>query len=105
MKTLTDIIPLLKAAFAEYLNSGKDVARLRVTLENIERQAREIAKDNNKENGLWWRFFRGDTGANTSRSVLNCLEDKGIGNVNIKYYEECMQIALEPQTEMLVYFS
>lgn len=102
---LNTLIPTLKAAFAEYLNSGKDVARLRVTLENIERQARAIAKNKNKENGLWWRFFKGDTGANTPRSVLNCLEDKGIGNVNIKYYEECMQIAIEPQTEMTIYFS
>ena len=101
---LNKVIPLLKAAFTEYLKT-KDVVQLRVSLESIDKQARKLSKDRKKENGLWWRFFRNDTGANTSWSILHCLEDKGIGNVNIKYYEECMQISLEPDTEMIVYFS
>lgn len=104
MKNLTDIIPALKLAFAQYLKT-KDVAQLKANFDLINVEARAITKDKNKENGLWWRFFRNDTGANTSQSILNCLEDKGIGNVNIKYYEECMEIAIQPETEMLVYFS
>ena len=100
---LNSLIPQFKSAFSEYL-ATKDTKRLKQTLDNLNVQARKIAKDQNKENGVWWRFFRNDTGANTPDQLLRNLEAIGNKN-NIKYYEECMEIAIKPETEMQIYFS
>ena len=97
---LDKIIPDLKSAFRAYLKTS-DAAELKSHLETIEKEARRISGDKNKENGLWWRFYNNDTGANTINDLI-----RGLGNkTNHDYYIEAMEIALESDTKMRVYFS
>ncbi len=78
-------------------------SKLMLALDKLERKVRKEIKDRKKENGLWWRFFKNDTLANTAMRINNSLENPHSNN--FKHCIECMKIAVETPEEISVYFS
>lgn len=72
-------------------------------LEEIEEEARKTVGKDPAEN-LWWRYFKGDTGANDIPQIKRTLE-LGPHHNNYKYMIEEMQINGELDNEMKIYFS
>ena len=73
-------------------------------LEEIENLARKSVGSTNKEESLWWRYFKDDTGANDIQQIKSTLE-QGPSSNNYKYMIEEMQITAELENEMKIYFS
>lgn len=73
-------------------------------LREVEKLARESVGSTDPEEGLWWRYFEGDTGANTIRDVEKTLALHPSHN-NYKFMIEQMQMTGELNNEMKVYFS
>lgn len=99
---LQALVPDLKTAFMNYLEN-RDLVELMDELDALDGRARKI-KGGSKEAGLWWRFFDNDTIANTAGALRRDLELPA-SHANHKYAIENMELAVEPDTKMKVYFS
>lgn len=61
----------------------------------------ELINGKNTKKGLWFKFFKGDTGATTIQnlgSYINCT-------TNYKHIKECMQLSINRPKELQIYFS
>lgn len=99
---LQALVPDLKSAFANYLEN-RDLVELMDELDALDSRARKI-KGGSKEAGFWWRFFDDDTLANTAGGLKRDLELPP-SHGNHKYAIENMELAIQPDTKMKVYFS
>ena len=68
-------------------------------LRRIENHYRRINEQDIDDKGLWFRFFRGDTGAWTINDIVGDLKSS-----NKKYVMQCMQICCDT-AEIEVYYS
>ncbi len=101
----------LAKIFSDFLTDNKNPemnlsdakSKFMFALDKLERKIRKEIKDYKKDNGLWWRFFKNDTLANTARSMTGSLENPHSNN--FKHYIECMEIAVENPEEINVCFS
>lgn len=93
-KYRSTVIDLFQAFLAQRI----DKTELIMGLDEIEFN---LIGGKNTLKGLWFRFFTGDTGANTIGDL-----SRGIGNTtNDKYYRECMQLSIDNPKELKIYFS
>lgn len=105
-KNLSSLAPKLTAAFSAWLAlkdkpaNGK-MYSLKKELDALNKEARTLSGNKAKDAGLWWRFFKGDTGANTPESLLRALD----GSTNYDFAVEQMQIAVDDPKGVSVYFT
>lgn len=88
------IIGLFQSFLAEKINKTE----LITGLDEIEF---DLIGGRNTLKGLWFRFFTGDTGANTIGDLSRGIENA----TNDKYYRECMQLSIDNPKELKIYFS
>ena len=54
----------------------------------------ELINGKNTKKSLWFKFFKGDTGATTIQNITND-----------KYFVECMQLSINEPKDLQIYFS
>ena len=68
----------------------------------ISKLYKEEIKLTDDEKGLWFNFFKGDTGATT---IANLNTDLSLNSLNRTYTTELIKTALEEPRDFKVYFS
>jgi hypothetical protein len=100
MKTITNKRLVIAAyiAFAEFV-ARPDLQSLLTKLVLIEKQ---IQGGRKTDKGLWFRFFKNDTGATTIADIQNTFLFDHLRNQ--EYYLECINIALN-EISLELYYS
>jgi hypothetical protein len=68
---------------------------------NLSEIDREIKKNPKTLKGLWFKFFKDDTGATTIHDLYCNIDSR----VNQSYIFECMQIAIDNPKGLQIYYS
>lgn len=61
----------------------------------------ELINGKNTKKELWFKFFKGDTGATTIRNLDNYI----YCNTNDDYIRECMHLSIDQPKGLQIYFS
>lgn len=93
----------IKDCFAEWLKTKKEDASLIKQLQTIERKIRKEVKG--KDKSLWIRFFYNDTAATDIQDIERLINTSKTTIRNYRYVIECMEIAIQPNSGLKVYFS
>lgn len=91
--------PKVLDLFQSFLAEKITIEELLTTLTAIERNLKNGVISTQKE--LWFKFFKGDTGATTVREIRSDL----YSSVNSNYIKERMQLAIENPKELQIYYS
>lgn len=103
---LTQYVPEFKEILRRFMAKETDEHAFISELKKLERKARrELTPKRQKDEGLWFRFFEGDPSATTIRNLEYHFVDGHGGVRNKNYFLECMELALQPETEPKVFFS
>lgn len=92
--------PLVLSLFKSYINGNIRESEFIDKLYEVENFVK--VGNNNYNSDLWFRFFSGDTSANTIRDINNDLNNNGFNNY--KYLIENLNIAIDSK-ELEIYFS
>lgn len=84
--------------FSSFLSGKIEKRDLIFALTEIDK---EIRKNPKTLKGLWFKFFKGDTGAQTIRNFDTDLNN----GINDRYIKECMQIAIDNPKGLQIYYS
>lgn len=93
----------IKNCFTEWLKTRKEDRRLIRELQIIERAIRKTEKG--KDKGMWIRFFSNDTAATTIREIERLIDTSQTTLRNYQYVIDCMEISVQPDSGLKVYFS
>ena len=52
---------------------------------------------------VWFRMFKGDTGATTVRNIIEDIVNQPSSHNNHKYMVECLEMAIENPSELEIY--
>ena len=72
---------------------------------NLSEIDRELRKNPKTLKGLWFKFFKDDTGATTITNLNNELRNDCYNFLNSEHYRECMQIAIDNPKGLQIYYS
>lgn len=100
MENLNQYSPIVKQAFSDYLDQKLDAVDLILKLQKLEKK---IKRETKLKGEFWLRFFKGDTLATDIRNIERDLENPYSNS--FKYMTECMEIAIQPETEIEIYIS
>lgn len=84
--------------FSSFLAEKIEKRELIFALTEIDK---EIRKNPKTLKGLWFKFFKGDTGATTITDLSKYIDC----STNREHITDCMQIAVDNQKELQIYYS
>jgi len=98
MRNYKQYRPRVVEVFNSFLKGETKEADLITTLSAIELNLKQGVRT---EKQLWFKFFKGDTGATTVREIHSDLHS----SVNCNYIKERMQLAIENSKGLQIYYS